>query len=187
MADFSQPPSTNTLVLNAFEANISDSEFETFHTLLANSPLPPPNNKDYPLLSAIKEQWLRTSPKKYLDNLNAFPNYTTSISSCKIHFTALFSTSPSATNLLLLHNFPASPHQFIPLLRILLEKYPTPAELPYNIIVPSIPGYVYSSDVPPNYKISESAHLLNSLMKGLFGTKSTYIAHGGDLGSFIAR
>ena len=188
MTDFSQPPSTNTLPLSPFEAQISNSDLDNFHALLALSPLPPPTNKNHTFLSALKEEWPRNGgPRKHINKLNAFPNYTTQISGYSIHFTALFSSSSSATNLLLLHNFPASPYQFIPLLHALREEYPTAAELPYNIIAPSLPGYAYSSDVPSDYKISQAATLLDSLMKGLFGNRAAYIVHGGDLGSFIAR
>jgi microsomal epoxide hydrolase len=60
--------------------------------------------------------------------------------------------------------------------------------LPYHVIVPSLPGYAYSSGPPveTDYGIGIAAGALNNLMVGL-GFGSGYLVQGGDLGSFIGR
>lgn len=66
------------------------------------------------------------------------------------------------------------------------EKY-TPATLPYHVIVPSLPGYGYSSGPPLDYDwtVADSALVLDKLMTGL--GLSHYVVHGGDIGSHTAR
>ena len=67
------------------------------------------------------------------------------------------------------------------------EKY-TPQELPYHIIVPSLPGYGFSSPPPldRDFSIDDIGAIMNQLMLDL-GFGGGYIAQGGDIGSRIAR
>lgn len=62
------------------------------------------------------------------------------------------------------------------------------ADLPYHIIVPSLPGYAYSSGPPVDMKaeIPDMPLITNKLMEAL-GFGSGYIAQGGDLGSMVSR
>ena len=66
-------------------------------------------------------------------------------------------------------------------------KY-TPEELPYHIIVPSLPGYAFSTGPPleTEWACEDAAYLMHKLMVGL-GFGEGYTVHGGDLGSMIAR
>jgi microsomal epoxide hydrolase len=59
--------------------------------------------------------------------------------------------------------------------------------LRYHFIVPSLPGYAFSSPPPVDKEFSypDIAHLFNGLMVGL--GFNAYIAQGGDLGSYISR
>ena len=77
--------------------------------------------------------------------------------------------------------------KFLDLLDILKERY-SPKDLPYHVIIPSLPGYAYSSGPPieTDYGIDIAAGALNNLMIGL-GFGSGYLAQGGDLGSFVSR
>lgn len=63
----------------------------------------------------------------------------------------------------------------------------TPATLPYHLIVPSMPGYAFSSRPPLDHDFDtiDVARIFNTLMVGL--GFSGYIAQGGDIGSKIAR
>lgn len=84
-----------------------------------------------------------------------------------------------------LHGWPGSILEFTQILDILRERY-TPATLPYHVIVPSLPGYAYSSGPPLDYDwtIADSALALDKLMIGL--GLSGYVVQGGDIGSHIA-
>lgn len=73
------------------------------------------------------------------------------------------------------------------MLKIFKEKY-SPQLLPYHIIVPSLPGFAFSSK-PPVYKdwgIEHSGRLLHGLMVGL-GFGGGYTVQGTDIGTFAAR
>ena len=68
-----------------------------------------------------------------------------------------------------------------------MDKY-TPDTLPYHVVVPSLPGYAFS-DSPPtdsDWRLEDSARLLNKLMEGL-GFGEGYVLQGGDIGSYTSR
>lgn len=77
--------------------------------------------------------------------------------------------------------------EFLPLLHLFQQEY-TPETLPYHLIVPSLPGYTFSTGPPldRNYTSSDVARLVDRLMKDL-GFEQGYVAQGGDIGSRIAR
>lgn len=77
--------------------------------------------------------------------------------------------------------------EFLDVLDIYRHKYTT-SNLPYHIIVPSLPGYGYSSGPPIDrtFRLQDQAQIIDSLMVRL-GFSDGYVAQGGDIGSFIAR
>jgi microsomal epoxide hydrolase len=99
----------------------------------------------------------------------------------------------------MLHGWPGSFLEFLPILRRLKSAYATPAELPYHIIVPSLPGYAFSSPPPldRDFRLEDCARILDKLMTQLgFGldadegnqqTRGGYVVQGGDVGSKVAR
>lgn len=70
----------------------------------------------------------------------------------------------------------------------LAVKQYTPKTLPYHLIVPSLPGYAFSSGPPTNKSLETPrvARILDSLMSNL-GFSAGYVATGGDIGSFVSR
>ena len=67
------------------------------------------------------------------------------------------------------------------------EKY-TPATLPYHLIVPSLPGYSFSSTPPldRDFTTKDMAGVMHQLLLDL-GFGDGYIAQGGDIGSRVAK
>lgn len=67
------------------------------------------------------------------------------------------------------------------------EKY-TPETLPYHVIVPSLPGYAFSSPPPltRDFQLQNIASIMNSLMIEL-GFGGGYAVQGGDIGSKVSR
>lgn len=134
-------------------------------------------------------------------HINSFPHYTLPVKdpldgrTFTIHFIALFSTSPNATPLAFYHGWPGSFIEFLSILSLLQKKYPDPTTLPYHVVVPSLPGYAFSSKPPldKDWSDFDSARVLNQLMIELgLGSKASggvggYIAQGGDIGSNISR
>lgn len=77
--------------------------------------------------------------------------------------------------------------EFYPILQLFREEY-TPETLPFHLIVPSLPGYTFSSGPPldKNFGLMDNARVVDQLMKDL-GFGSGYVIQGGDIGSFVGR
>lgn len=77
--------------------------------------------------------------------------------------------------------------EFTGMLASLSAKY-TPDELPYHVIIPSMPGYAFSATpaVNKNWTMQDTGRLLHKLMVGL-GFEAGYALQGGDIGSYTAR
>lgn len=125
--------------------------------------------------------------------INSFPNFTTPIKDdhgyeYTIHFIALFSQKPDAIPVAFFHGWPGSILEFLSMLNLIRKQYPKSEDLPYHIIVPSLPGYAFSSGPPTDRDCGtpDMAPVMNKLMISL-GFGSGYVAQGGDLGSFVAR
>lgn len=109
-----------------------------------------------------------------------------------VHFAALFSPNKAAVPILLMHGWPGSFLEFLPILtRVQAAHAADPASLPYHLIVPSLPGFIFS-DLGPAQDIDtdKAADVLHQLMVSLgFGPAGGggYIAQGGDVGAGLAR
>lgn len=134
---------------------------------------------------------MKNSRRKVEDEINSFPNYTAKVKESgdtfDIHFAALFSERTDATPIIMLHGWPGSFLEFLPILKLLKGKY-TPQTLPYHIIVPSLPGYAYSSPPPlhRDFRLENCAEIVDNLMVGL-GFGDGYVVQGGDVGSMVGR
>ncbi|KAI5778767.1 hypothetical protein EDC01DRAFT_622398 [Geopyxis carbonaria] len=187
-------PKNCTLPLTPFTVHHSDAELAAMRTLLELSPLAKPTYAGTQPEMGVTSEWMRDAKEMWLDperfdwraveaKLNAFPQYTAQVTDTHtLHFVALFSPNPNAVPLLLLHGWPGSHYEFFPLLHELAK---TPGK--YHVIVPSLPGYCYSSAPPASadFSVGDVAALMDALMRGL--GLSEYVVQGGDIGSFLAR
>lgn len=192
--------------LKPFKAHVSDEDYNDFKQLLKLSKIGPKtyenqitNVKDYTSFG-IDRQWLVDAKqhwetkydwRKVEDRINSFPNFSADIEedgfTFNIQFLALFSQKSGAAPLLLLHGWPGSILEFLDVLDMFRSKY-KPEDLPFHVIVPSLPGYGYSSGPPldKNFNVEGIASVMDKLMVGL-GFGDGYISQGGDVGSFITR
>ncbi|KAI9804726.1 MAG: hypothetical protein M1825_001094 [Sarcosagium campestre] len=213
---YSKPPSTPTVPVKPFTVSIPEGELASLQTLIRHARLPPATYENgsrrggkfgvtAEWISAARDAWIDKfdCPKKVLiaevfvarrkheNHINSFPNYIASITDDKetldIHFVGLFSEKKQAVPLILLHGWPGSFLEFLPVLSRLKETY-SPSDLPYHVIVPSLPGYAFSSGPPldRDYRLQDVSRILDKLMVGL-GFANGYVAQGGDIGSEIAR
>ena len=69
----------------------------------------------------------------------------------------------------------------------LLQNSTTSTDTPiaFDIVVPSLPGYAFSSAPPANWTVDDTARVFNTLMTDVLGY-SKYATHGADWGSFIS-
>ncbi|KAF3002630.1 hypothetical protein E8E13_009034 [Curvularia kusanoi] len=187
------PPSS----AKPFTLNIPDQDIEDWRQLLKLSKLAPETwegsqeDRRYGVthkwLSETRDYWLNTySWREEEKRINSFPNYRMQIDGVDLHFVALFSERKDAVPIQFLHGWPGSFIEFLPMLDLIRQQYPSPSSLPYHIIVPSLPGYPLSTrPTDREFSMDESVAVLNQLMVNLGFSK--YIAQGGDVGSFCAR
>ncbi|KAK5116441.1 hypothetical protein LTR62_007989 [Meristemomyces frigidus] len=199
-------PTTATLHPQPFIAHVPDTELHDLKQALKYSRLGPPTYENLTAdpknflgwglnrswLAEAKQHWeTEYDWRKTEARINGLPNYTVKIEDqgfeFEIHFVALFSRKRDAVPLVLLHGWPGSFLEFLSALEILKGKY-SAEELPYHVIVPSLPGYGYSNGPPldRDFDCEGIARVVDKLMVGL-GFGEGYVAQGGDVGSFVSR
>lgn len=210
MPPFAQLPQAATLKPKPFTAHVSDAGLKDFHQLLKLSRLGPKtfenltaDVKDYrhfglsrQWLADAKEHWeTKYDWRRCEERINSFNNWTVPIEDeggfvFDIHFVGMFSSNPDAVPVLLLHGWPGSFMEFLGTLEELRNKY-SEESLPFHLVVPSLPGYGYSSgpSLERDFDTEGMAGIMDKLMTGLgFGVEQGgYIAQGGDVGSFVSR
>ena len=87
--------------------------------------------------------------------------------------------------MLLLSGWPGSFYEFYDAIDSLKNKYDND-ERYFDILVPSIPGYDYSTPLNEKFNVVDTARLYDALMRHLFGDECKYFVHGEDWGSLIA-
>ncbi|KAJ5639380.1 uncharacterized protein N7484_007242 [Penicillium longicatenatum] len=195
---FGNLPSTAKVAPTPFTVSIPKTQLDELRTLIELSKLAPHTYENSQVdarygvttdwLTTMKDQWLRSYKwKTSEDRINTFPQWTTEIEGLTIHFVGLFSERRDAIPILLCHGWPGSFLEFLPILELFRKDY-TPSTLPYHLIVPSLPGYAFSSGPPldRNFGTMDVARVLDQLMRNI-GFESGYVAQGGDIGSRIAR
>ncbi|KAH8695276.1 Alpha/Beta hydrolase protein [Talaromyces proteolyticus] len=203
MASYDQLPHGSSLDISRFSVKVPEIDLNDLRTLLRLSKLGPKTYENmrsdgkygvsYEWMSNAKAYWQNSfNWHSVEDRINSLPNFIVQVvdddgETYPIHFLGLFSNKPNATPLMCIHGWPGSFLEFIDVLLTLRGKY-TPDELPYHVVVPSLPGYAFSATPPldRNWKLEDSARLLHKLMVGL-GFEAGYVLQGGDIGSYTAR
>jgi hypothetical protein len=72
-------------------------------------------------------------------------------------------------------------HEFSPIIKPLTESWTSASgkNVSYNVVVPSLPGFVFSSAPPANWTLDDTARIYNTLMTEVLGY-STYALHATD-------
>ena len=204
MSQYDRLPQGASLDVTRFTLAIPDTQLADFNQLLRLSKLGPKTyenlQKDgrfgltYDWMSTAKSHWeTKFDWRHHEKRINSFPNYLAHIRDDDgrehdIHFAALFSEKPNAIPVLCIHGWPGSFLEFLDMLSVFKKRY-TSQDLPYHLIIPSLPGYAFSSTPPldRDWALADSARLMNKLMLGLGFGASGYAVQGGDIGSYTAR
>jgi len=204
-AEYGTPPTGVKAKLESFTVSFPDDQISAMKELVRLSPLGPATYENgkgnvdgnfgvtHAWMEEVKGTWLdRFSWRQHEERINSFPNFKTVVrdDTCgeiTIHLVALFSKNPKAVPVIFMHGWPGSFLEFIPMLSLLRDRY-TPDTLPFHVIVPSLPGYCFSSGPPTdvNFRLADCARVLNQLMIDL-GFGGGYVAEGGDVGAFLAH
>ena len=139
-------------------------------------------------LKNISKYWItKYNWKKFENKINSFKNYKTKVEDINLHFIFEKSKNPNSKQLLLLHGWPGSITEFLDIIPRLAhpEKFGGKIEDGFDIIVPSLPGFGFSSQIKKALGPRKIGKILNKFMVKNLGYKN-YFVQGGDWGATIA-
>ncbi|KUJ65936.1 epoxide hydrolase, partial [Streptomyces albus subsp. albus] len=109
--------------------------------------------------------------------LNAFPQFITTIDGADVHFLHVRSPEPDAVPLILTHGWPGSFLEFLDVIE--------PLACDFHLVIPSIPGYGFSGPTRERgWDVVRVARAWAELMRRLGYER--YGAQGGDFGSAVS-
>jgi pimeloyl-ACP methyl ester carboxylesterase len=124
--------------------------------------------------------------RKVEAKLNALPQFVTEIDGVDIHFIHVRSPHENALPLIMTHGWPGSVIEMLEVIGPLTDPtaYGGSAEDAFHLVLPSLPGYGFSS-VPTDlgWDSGRIAHAWAELMGRLGYTQ--YVAQGGDVGALV--
>lgn len=142
-----------------------------------------------PWLKAIRERWLHEfSADQFERKLNQWPHYMARFEDedIDLHFLHARSEHPHAVPLILFHGWPGSFHDFHKIIEPLTNPS-EPSAPAFHVIVPSIPGYAFSTyPHRSGFTFVEIGNIYHRLMTDVL-EYDKYAVQGGDWGSFIVR
>jgi pimeloyl-ACP methyl ester carboxylesterase len=118
--------------------------------------------------------------------LNALPQFTTQIDGVDIHFIHVRSQHPDALPLIMTHGWPGSVIELLETVGPLTDptRHDGRAEDAFHLVLPSLPGYGYSSEPREvGWHSGRVARAWAELMRRLGYTR--YVAQGGDQGAAV--
>ncbi len=164
-----------------FRISFSQKQFEDLYRRLDLTRMPPPlPGEDWALgtdigyLSSLLSRWRSGYDwRRKEEELNQYPQFLCKIQGQTIHFFHIRSPHPGPFPLLLTHGWPDSFLRYIKVIPLLSD---------YDLVIPSLPGFAFSTLPPAGYTCnSQVAELWHILMTQVLGY-SVYGASGGDMG-----
>ncbi|WJR75835.1 epoxide hydrolase family protein [Bradyrhizobium sp. NP1] len=181
--------------IDPFQIRVPQEELDDLGRRLRSARLPPRTSvapwslgTDHDFMQEFLTEWRDKYDWREVEaRLNRLPQFTTEIDGFTIHFVYERGSGRSPLPLILTHGWPGSFVEFENVIAPLAhpERFGGNADDSFDVIVPSIPGYGWSS--PPSAPITtrEVAALWHQLMTETLGYNS-YFAQGGDWGSLVA-
>ena len=118
--------------------------------------------------------------------LNRFPQFTTRVEDYDLHFLHVVGEAQGKRPLIVTHGWPGSHYEFWGAIEKLAfpSRFGGQASDAFDLVIPSLPGFGFSSK--PSRPIGQrtTARLFNTLMTEVLGY-STYLAQGGDWGALV--
>ena len=118
--------------------------------------------------------------------LNRFPQFTARVEDFDIHFLHVVGEAGGKRPLLLSHGWPGSHYEFWGAIEKLAfpSRFGGDAADAFDVVVPSLPGFGFSSKPARPIGQRSTARLFNALMTDVLGYQ-TYLAQGGDWGAMV--
>jgi pimeloyl-ACP methyl ester carboxylesterase len=138
-------------------------------------------------LRELARYWLEEYDFGRLESrLNALPQFTTEIDEVSVHFIHVRSSHEDALPLIITHGWPGSVIEMLELIGPLTDptSYGGEAEDSFDLVIPSIPGYGFSTQpTDAGWDSARIAAAWGELMSRLGYTR--YVAQGGDQGAGV--
>ncbi|MET0271590.1 MAG: epoxide hydrolase, partial [Phenylobacterium sp.] len=138
-------------------------------------------------LKELCDHWTgRYDWRAAVDDLNRFPQFTARIEDYDIHFLHVVGEAGGKRPLIVTHGWPGSHYEFWQA----IEKLAFPSRFggdpadAFDLVVPSLPGFGFSSKPTRPIGQRTTARLFNTLMTQVLGY-DTYLAQGGDWGAMV--
>ncbi|KAF8516433.1 Alpha/Beta hydrolase protein [Hysterangium stoloniferum] len=147
----------------------------------------------------VDAQWIRKLKKEWIhgfdwnerqEYINSFNHFKVEIEGLDIHFIHAKSTAASTSDvipIILTHGWPGSFLEFLPVVQTLtqLTTLPSGRNISFDVIIPSLPGFAYSSPPPPVWTVNDTARVWNTLMTDVLKYTSGYSIAGTDWGALV--
>ncbi|PON26666.1 hypothetical protein TGAM01_v204676 [Trichoderma gamsii] len=124
------------------------------------------------VLESLRTQWLENFNWDHEEAaLNKYNHFTVEIEGLTIHYIHQRASDKSSIPLLLNHGWPGSFLEFLPIVNNLTEKSKTSKGQPvsFHVVIPSLPGFAFSSQPPANWTTDDTARVFNTLMREVLG------------------
>ncbi|MFI4973594.1 MAG: alpha/beta fold hydrolase [Caulobacterales bacterium] len=138
-------------------------------------------------LKQLCDHWLEGYDwRGAMRDLNRHPQFTARIEDFDLHFVHVVGEAKGKRPLLLSHGWPGSHFEFWGVIDALANpsKHGGTADDAFDLVIPSLPGFGFSSKPDKPFGQRATARLFNSLMTEQLGY-DRYLAQGGDWGSLI--
>jgi pimeloyl-ACP methyl ester carboxylesterase len=177
-----------------FEVNWSEAEVARVHERVASTRLPaaPPGSGwtygcDADFLQRVQRYWTQDYDwRAAVAQLNRHPQFIATIDGQAVHYLHVRGESPVPRPLLITHGWPGSQVEFWDVIEPLAfpSRFGGRAEDAFDLVMPSLPGYGYSSPLAQPMGQRATAKLWNTLMTEVLGYPR-YLAQGGDWGAVV--
>ena len=180
---------------NPFEVRWSEREVGLVLDQVRNYAWPPvpraPDGWSYgcdrAYLKALCEHWTGAYDwRGAITDLNRFPQYTAQVGDLNLHYVHVVGEAEGRRPLLLSHGWPGSHYEFWRLIEPLAypSRFGGKSSDAFDLVIPSLPGFGFSSKPPGPIGPRATARLFNALMTEVLGYR-TYLAQGGDWGGAV--
>jgi pimeloyl-ACP methyl ester carboxylesterase len=190
------PPVAEAAAIRPFRVEVPEADLDDLRRRIAATRWPDPetvpDRSQGPRLSELRElvrywgtdyDWRRAETQ-----LNAFPQFMTTIDGVDVHFIHVRSRHPNALPLIVSHGWPGSILEQIKIIGPLTDPtaFGGRAEDAFDVVIPSLPGFGFSSrPTEVGWGLERIARAWDVLMKRLGYTH--YVAQGGDWGGGLVE
>lgn len=186
------------MTISPFRIDVSDEVLDDLRARLARTRFTSPSSNQ-PWQAGTDPAYLRQLMSYWVDGfdwrareakLNALPQYQVEIGGRRLHFlhmpAARPADAPTPFPLILSHGWPSSFVEMLPLADRLTDpaRYGSDPAGAFDIVVPSLPGFLYSELPTGPLTRAAMAQTLHLLMTDVLGYQR-YGAFGGDIGGVV--